>query len=159
MAYNPNQPRAANGEWGTGGGAAHQAGVAGAGRHVVTKKAIETILKNPGGISVTPSGHVPTSGYMVAAQGRTKILNGHELMQHDAAHTIDEFARHNADLLKDPSAHIGVWKDEKSGKVYLDVAHNIQGRFSAIKEGKARNQIAIYDVKNKREIRTGGSGD
>lgn len=159
MAYNSDQPRASNGEWGSGGAANHQAGVNGVGRHAVTKKAVDAILKSPRGISVTPSGHIPKDGYMVAAQGRTQILNGHELMQHNAPHIIDEFARKNADLLKDPTAHIGVWKDQHSGKVYLDVAHNIHGRFSAIKEGKARNQIAIYDVKHGKEIRTGGTGE
>lgn len=159
MAFNPNQPRAKNGEWGTGDGGPHAAGVNGVGKPAVTKRAIDAILKAPGGISVTPDGKSPKDGYMVAVQGRTTILNGHELLTNDAPHVISEFARKNADLLGKPGAHIGVWKDDKSGKVYLDVANNVHGKFTALKAGKAANQIAIYDVKRGREIRTGGTGE
>lgn len=159
MSYNPDQPRAKNGEWGTGAGGPHAAGVNSVGKPALTKAAIDAIIKSPGGISITPGGKSPKDGYMVAVPGRTTILNGHELLSSDAPHVLSEFARKNADALKAPGAHIGVWKDGKSGKVYLDVANNVHGKFAAIKAGRAGNQIAIFDVKHGREIRTGGTGE
>jgi hypothetical protein len=155
MAFNPDQPRASDGKWGQGGAPNHQSGVNGVGKPVLAKKAVQAILSGEN-TSVRPNGAKPTHGYMVSVPGRTKILNGHELHQSDAEHTINDFARANADVLKDPSAHIGVWRD--GGKVYLDVSHNIAGKFAAIREGRKGNQIAIYDVKHNRVINTGGSG-
>lgn len=159
MAYNPNQPRAKDGKWGEGEGGPHGAGVNGVGKPALARKAIDAILKAPGGISITPDGKSPKDGFMVAVPGRTTILNGHELLSHDAPHVLSEFARKNADALAKPGAHIGVWKDSASGKVYLDVANNVHGKFAAIKAGRAGNQIAIYDVKRGKEIRTGGTGE
>lgn len=158
MAFNPNQPRAKNGEWGTGDGGAHAAGINSVGRVPLTKGAIAAILKAPEGISVTTNGQQPKDGYMVSVPGRTTILENQELKSTDAPHVLAEFARKNADALSKPGAHIGVWKDSATGKVYLDVSNNVRGRGAAIKAGKAANQIAIYDVKRGKEVRTGGTG-
>ncbi len=156
MAYNPNQPRAKNGEWGAGESGTHAAGVNGVGKAPISSKAINAILKCPDGCSVRPDGSSPKDGYMVAQSGRSQILDSLSVV--DGKHVIAEFARKNADALKDPSAHIGVWKDSASGKVYLDIANNMHSRTQAIRSGKSANQIAIYDVKRQKEIRTGGTG-
>lgn len=153
MAFNPNQPRAKNGEWDSAGGAAgsHAAGVNQVGRPAVTPKALSLIRRAPNGISVTPQGETPKGGYMVSVPG-SRIISARE----DPQHVIDEFARANAEALKTPGTYIGSWKN--AGKNYFDVSHNISDRNAAIQAGRARNQIAIFDVKRGREISTGGTG-
>ena len=133
--------------------AAHGIGVNGIGHPVVSPKALDVIRKNPSGFSVTIHGETPTSGHMVALPGRSRIINGKP-----ALHDVDEYARANADVLRQPGAHIGGWHNESEGKTYLDVSHNIADRNAAIAAGRARNQIAIWDVKHGKEIPTGGDG-
>lgn len=160
MAYNPDQPRANDGKWTGAGGSAgnHAAGTNNVGKQHVSPKALDVIRKNPNAFSVTKNGDVPNKGYMVALQGRERVLSDQDL-RGPAAHSIlNDFARKNADVLNQPGAHIGGWRDQATGKVYLDVSHNITRQREAVKTGKANNQIAIWDVKRQREIRTGGTG-
>lgn len=160
MAFNPNQPRAKNGEWQGAGGdkGGHSAQVNNIGKTLVASSVVDTIRNNPNGFSVRPTGEQPTKGYMVALPGRTKIL-AKDALHGEAAHAIiNDYARANADVLSKPGAHIGGWQDSKTGKVYLDIANNIGSQRAAVKEGKIANQIAIWDVKRHREIRTGGTG-
>lgn len=161
MAFNPNQPRDKNGEWTGAGGASgsHAAGINNVGKASVSDRVLDVIRKNPGGFSVTPKGDIPSKGYMVSMPGRSLILGDNELHGKAAQGIINDYARKNADVLKMPGAHIGGWRDNDTGKTHLDVSHNIPRVRDAVKAGKARNQIAIWDVKRSREIRTGGSGD
>lgn len=160
MAFNPNQPREKDGKWGAGGaGGGHSAGVNSVGKPVVHPSVVETIRNSPEGFSVTPSGESPTKGYMVSIPGRTKILDKGALAGHAAQGIIDDYARKNADVLGKSGAHIGGWHDKDSGKVYLDVSQNVASQREATKLGKLHNQIAIWDVKRKREIHTGGTGE
>lgn len=160
MAYNPNQARAKDGKWEGAGGSSgeHAAGINSVGKQSVSSKVLDVIRNNPGGFSVSPQGTVPTKGYMVSIPGRTKILSGGDLHGKAAQGIINDYARKNSDVLSKPGAHIGGWQDSKSGKVYLDVSHNIGSQRAAVKAGKAHNQIAIWDVKRSREIQTGGTG-
>lgn len=139
--------------------AAHQQNVEAVGRPVVSNKVLDVIRKNPHGFSVTPTGDQPKRGYMVAQPGRSHVLNDSELSSERAHQIIDDYVRKNRDVLSQPGAHIGGWRDNASGKTYLDVSQNISRARDAVKAGKARNQIAIWDVRRKRELRTGGTGN
>lgn len=161
MAFNPDQPRASNGKWEGAGGdkGGHSAQVNNIGKTLVSPSVVDTIRNNPNGFSVRPTGEQPTKGYMVAVPGRTKIL-AKDALHGEAAHAIiNDYARANADVLSKPGAHIGGWQDKETGKVYLDIANNIPRVRDAVRAGKAGNQIAVWDVKRHREIRTGGSGE
>lgn len=127
-------------------GVSHQVGVGRIGM-------MDVIRNNPHGFTVDTQGNVPTKGYMVSESGRSQVLSGRV-----APHAVSAYAARNADALSQPGSYIGGWRDSKSGKTYLDVSHNIPRQRSAVKAGKERNQIAIWDVKRKREIRTGGTG-
>ena len=161
MAFNPNQPRAKDGKWEGAGGdkGGHAAGVNNVGKPLIAPSVVDTIRNNPNGFSVRPTGEVPTKGYMVAVPGRTKILAKDALHGDAAKDIINDYARANADVLSKPSAHIGGWQDSKTGKVYLDIANNVPRVRDAVRAGKAGNQIAVWDVKRQREIRTGGTGE
>jgi len=47
----------------------------------------------------------------------------------------------------------GVWTDTESGKVYVDFVEHVIGREDAIKRAREREEIAIWDLFNEREIR------
>lgn len=142
-----------------GGSAPHQAGVNNVGKKppTVSKLAVNTIRNNPGGFSVKPNGAQPTSGHMVSVPGRTQYVDAKDLAGPQGQKIIDGFVQKNSDLFgNNPNMHIGGWTNE--GKVSLDPSENIANRDRAISEGRARNQIAIWDVKNSAEIPTGGTG-
>jgi hypothetical protein len=50
--------------------------------------------------------------------------------------------------------HVGAWKDE--GNVEMDASRKIKRPGEAIRKGRARGEKAIYDIKGKRDIDTGG---
>lgn len=136
----------------------HQTGVDQVGKSV-SARVLDAIRNSPTGFTVSPQGNVPTRGYMVSVPGRTRIVSAEDMKGPNQGAIVSDYARRNADALKDPRAHMGAWQDRATGKVHLDVSHNISRQRDAVSAGRTRNQIAIWDVKRKREIRTGGTGD
>jgi hypothetical protein len=136
---------------------AHNAGIASLGKKLaVSSKVIKVVKKNPYGFSVKPqTGVQPKDGYMVSLPGHSLILDP----SHVTPDTVSRYAQTYADKFADPKAHIGGWTDGNTGLTHLDVSHNIMSRSAAVKAGRANNQIKIWDVKRKREIDTGGTGD
>lgn len=120
---------------------------------------LSTVQSNPGGFSVTPKGQMPTDGFMVSLPGRSQVLTEEQLRGPAGQKILQDYATKNSDVLRQKGAHIGGWTDKESGKTYLDVSHNIKDRNKAISAGKKHNQIAIWDVKNSAEVRTGGTGE
>lgn len=113
---------------------------------------------HPEGFSLDPhTGRAPTSGYMVAVPGHTHQYP--ESVMHDRhqlAAAIDKFLTEERDVFKKPGVHLGGWVSE--GKLWLDPSENIESRAEAVKAGKSRDQLAIWDVAGGREIGTGGTG-
>lgn len=139
---------------------AHNSGVAKIGKLPLHPSVLTTVTGNPGGFSVRPTnGRMPTSGFMVSIPGHTQIVSEAMLGGEQGHKIMANYANEHADVLRDPRAHIGGWTDKETGKTYLDVSHNIKSKNAAISAGKAHNQIAIWDVKHGKEIRTGGSGE
>lgn len=161
MAYNPNQPRAKDGKWDGAGGASgsHAAGVNNVGKSRIAPNAVQMIRNAKQGVTVSTRGEVPTKGYMVSVRGRTHVLSDSDLKSKAADGLLNDYAAKNRDELDKPGSHIGVWRDHHTGKIYLDVSQNLSNQREAVKAGKAGNQIGIWDVKRKRFINTGGTGD
>lgn len=117
------------------------------------------IRANPGGFSLKPQdGAKPTGGYMVSLPGHTAIVRESDLSGPHAEKILAEFSKEHSTALSQKGAHIGGWTDKESGQTYLDISHNIKNKNAAVRAGRTRNQIAIWDVKKGREIRTGGTG-
>jgi len=58
-----------------------------------------------------------------------------------------------ASEMHDPETQVlGGWVDE-SGQVYVEVSDVVRSHYVAMELAKARNEIAIYDFKNQKEIR------
>ena len=85
------------------------------------------------------------------------ILDAAELTGPRAVEIANEYARNHSSALSQPGATLGGWTNKAESKTYLDVSQNINDREAAVNAGKARNQIAIWDVKSA-EIPTGGTG-
>ena len=139
---------------------AHSGGVDKIGQPIkLHPKVLDAIRNQPNGFSVTLEGKQPTSGYMVANPGHSEIHNPDDIASERGPGIIQNYVMAHAGALMEPGAHIGGWTDPESKKTYLDVSHNIPGRFSAIQAGIDRNQKAIYDVKRGKDIKTGGTGE
>ena len=117
------------------------------------------IRNNPDGFSVTPDGRQPTDGYMVSLPGRTHLIDPAELNGPQGHEVVAAHTAAHSDVYKNPAMHIGGWTNDATGKMHLDPSENIKDRATAERLGRERNQIAIYDVKNKRTIETGGTGE
>lgn len=48
---------------------------------------------------------------------------------------------------------VGVWRDTETGKYYFDISVNVQDENTALEMAKIGEQLAIWDVKNSKEIR------
>ena len=140
----------------------HASGVDQVGRAPKVNDAAMNIIRGtkPGeGFSVTPGGKTPTTGYMVALPSRTTSVNPADLHGGRAQDIINGHMQANADVYSNnPNMHIGGWHDPDSKMMSIDPAENIKDRSTAIRLGVERNQKAIYDLKNKRDIETGGTG-
>ena len=121
----------------------------------VSDKAVAAAAAARGGFSVTPRGESPSDGHMVALQGRTMTVDPATLRENPRA-VLEHYVKSNADVFKDPTVHIGGW--EHNGLMHIDPAEHVINRGTAMNLGRARNQISIYDVKNNKEIPTGGTG-
>lgn len=113
------------------------------------------------GFSIHPKdGSIPKDGYMVAHDG-PKLSMDRKDFEHGPTRrdSVTSFLDKHKDYFhKNPEAHLGGWHNESSGKYEIEPSHHIKDKNEAIQRGKKHNQIAIFDVKNGREINTGGTG-
>ena len=110
-------------------------------------------VRQGGGITVSLGGVLPTSGYIVAKS-----------VQYEETVPVEEFtiedvekyvAKYNWALVG-VNAYLGAWREE--GLIFLDVVERFTNKAKAMRAGREREQIAIYDVKNDKVILTGGRG-
>lgn len=112
-----------------------------------------------GGSSVNPfTGHHPMGGFMVADKDGSHIIDAKDFYGAHGSGILQDYVAHHGSAFADPDTHLGTWHDTQSGKVFLDVSHNVQDRNQAIALGRQNNQIAIWDVAGAQEIPTGGTG-
>jgi hypothetical protein len=106
--------------------------------------------------SVSPQGKTPKDGYMVSMPHRTELMRAEEIRGHERE-ALASYARKNHDIFNgNKNMFFGGWAHK--GKVYVDPSENVRDLEAAKALGRARNQIAIWDVKGHREINTGGTG-
>lgn len=124
----------------------------------VAQSIVERVRAN-GGLSVSMvDGSEPTGGFMVAKGGKqSAIVDADEFydpVKGPAA--MSSFLKENRELGE--GSYLGLWHNQADGKVYFDVSENIMDRATAIRAGRDRDQISIWDVANLEEINTGGTG-
>lgn len=72
---------------------------------------------------------------------------------------VADFISENKDLLAQEGNKLGVWYDTESGKYYLDVSYVEKNLDRARELGSKYNQKSIWNMKNFKEIDTGGTGE
>ena len=117
-----------------------------------------------GGLSVSMvDGSNPPDGYMVARTKGVKpaVVDAKDFFDEKRGpKVLGSFFKDNKQQLTEGD-YLGVWHEESSGKVFLDVAENVKDRDTAIRLGspQERNQISIWDVVRGEEVNTGGTGE
>lgn len=112
-----------------------------------------------GGMSWQPhTGRAPRRGYMVAMTGHTKQLPESILEDPDeAAAAVVDYLDANEEVFRgSPNVYLGGWIED--GKFWLEPSENIADREEAMRVGRERDQIAIYDVATGEFPDTGGAG-
>lgn len=138
-----DQPRNSRGEWTRFGGVG---------------QAADVMMKNREGFSVSVrSGKGPAHGYMVAQTDHTHTYPASILDDHMAlTRAIDDMLVKEKSAFASGDTYLGGWVHD--GKLWLEPSDNIASREEAVRQGRGRNQIAIWDVDNSQEIDTGGTG-
>lgn len=104
------------------------------------------------GTSLDKDGNEMTEGFVVSPyKGREKVVEGSEITKEQ----IDEFESANKDLLGKDGHFVGTWFNEKDGKTYIDVMVNEKNLDAAKQIAEENEQLAIYDLKEKKEIPIG----
>jgi hypothetical protein len=110
-------------------------------------------LRANGGVSMrVVDGAIPTKGYAVAfGKGFSEIVpsaNAEDVWNFVNVHSAKFFAERH---------YLGLWENEN--ETYLDVVEVVDSVNEAVRLGRERDQIAVYDLENGVEIPTGGSGE
>jgi hypothetical protein len=120
-------------------------------------------------------GSIPLHGYQVGIAGHTmKVVDGHvptadeinAMSEQELAGHYKRWLRENAAYFDDPNMHVGGWHDPVDHRVHFDLSENVAGKQEAIRLGRERNQVSIFDNEAAARgdwdhafIDTGGSGD
>lgn len=105
---------------------------------------VRTMILNgdDGTVSVTGS-PLPTDGYYVATQTPFNASGPRDTLRESIVRLFVSYA---------PS-YVGVWTDTDTQHVYLDHVEHIGSREHALKTARARNELAIWDIRNNQEVR------
>lgn len=117
-----------------------------------TRAALKSIRES-GGFSVNPfTADSPTTGYMVSVVPAAEtILDSPDAVTDEV---MEKFLRDNEQAFKArPTLHVGGWLDKATGKVYLDLSEQFDDLDDAIDSAESTNQLAIWDLNAKDEIR------
>lgn len=119
---------------------------------------IEKVAANEGLSVRMLTGKEPTVGYMVARKEFSTIVPAPDFFEKSTGvNILEEYFNSKKEQLGGKN-YLGIWHDKNNDEVVLDVVDNILKQDEAVRIGAERNQQAIWDVKNKTEIPTGGTG-
>jgi hypothetical protein len=104
------------------------------------------IIGDGGGTYSLNGEQVPTDGYIASRMGAQVIIPLSEFNPMDIIRYVSEQV-----VSLSMGSFLGAWIDDD--KVYLDVSTHFHYPEHAIRYGFANNQIAVWDVAGKREIR------
>lgn len=88
----------------------------------------------------------PKTGFFVGGRSWTLVTRPDVFDPYTAL----DFLEAHRTVLSHKAVFVGWWTHQ--GKVYLDVTDRFRSRQNAIAEGKARGEIAIWDIERKEEI-------
>ena len=99
----------------------------------------------------------PIKGYMVARATGGEILSSQNVDE-TIGHIKEYLSKNRAVFEADPTLHFGGWYDKANKQLVLDFSDNVAKEDIATTLGTGRDQYSIWDIKNEKEISTGGTG-
>jgi len=126
-----------------------------------------------GGISVTFTGKGPKDGYMVAVPNTEIVVDDATMRSEQGKTIIREHIRKHARMLQEgrgysgkiswradqPKNYFGAWHNKQTpqnpdgdNKWYLDISENVDTLTGAVRLGRERSQLAIWDVRGSQGI-------
>lgn len=99
-----------------------------------------------GGCSINKDFIAPKSGYLVSIKDGLVFDNISAINEHE----LSIFVKEN---LSADNCFFGGWIDQQTRKIYFDLSANFQSIEKAIDLAKQKNQIAIWDLNENKEIR------
>lgn len=111
------------------------------------------LMRQHGGFSLNEHGQTPKGGYMVSFDAKHGGVE-HKIAGKATARQIDKHHAAVAGKLGSSNVYHGGWHDASSNHTYLDASKRHSNIGSAAKMAHAQGQLAIYDVKNGKEIKT-----
>ena len=118
-------------------------------------------VKDEGGLTIDmKDGDMPKTGFTVAKGKKfAEIVKAEDFYNETkGAEILTSYLKQHRSELNKENNYLGLWHNTDDGQVYLDVSENIQDEAEATSRGRDRDQISIWDVVNKKEIPTGGTG-
>jgi hypothetical protein len=110
---------------------------------------VKHISENPDGFTLNLNGKPVTRGFAVSPyKGREMII---DVLDESS---VEKFIDKNIDLLLQKGNHFGGWRNTADGKYYLDVSVVNNTLEEGMSVAAHNNQIAIYDIAGKQEVRT-----
>lgn len=108
---------------------------------------IKKLVRLNGGVTITPNGKKAelSTGYMVAVEKFNKNLKTIEDL------TINDL-KEAEKIAKKVGGYVGLYEREDNHTIDLDISYKKADLKEALKIGRAENQEAIFDNKNKRCI-------
>lgn len=116
-------------------------------------RAAKSSIDTSGGFTIHPvSVESPTTGYMVGVVKAAEVIL--DSKDEVTGSVIRKFMNDNqAQFDSRPALHVGGWIDSAGGQVYLDLSERFDDLDDAIDAAESTDQIAIWDLNDKQEIR------
>lgn len=108
--------------------------------------ALMAALQTSGGFSFDARMSRPASGYMVATPDSETVLEVAD------PEKFSEFAYAYLEKAREAGGYFGAWKDEKTGRVFLDISRRFDDLEAAKQAGAAWKQLAIYDLSQHKSV-------
>ncbi len=117
----------------------------------LSPRAIAERVAKGGGFTVhTPSGAIPSTGYMVSQMGNEEVFD----LSSFTINKVEEYMKRHKAALDDPETFFGGWLDTETNKVYLDISRKFLDRIEARRFAEMNNQLAFFNLETFETIRT-----
>ena len=115
----------------------------------IMDKVLESVAITGGASINLGTGTTPEAGYMVSRAGSEVVMPGDDLTREH----LEQFTQAYHEELDSSDTYLGVWEDDETGLVYLDISDNLDNLDTAVALGAERAQLAIYAVEQEETIR------
>ena len=114
--------------------------------HLSLANSLYTQTALNGGVSINADFQQPKTGYLVSFKDGL-IFDSISTVN---VHKLSCFIKEHLDM----NLYFGGWIDQQTKKVYFDLSINVPDKQEAINLAIEKNQLAIWDLNENKEIRT-----